>query len=299
MTVMKVRDDKREHTRIEKAGAKAERDFAYLLNRKFGTDSNVAIINDLRFLDAGGSTTQIDHLVISRWGTFIVETKSVTSRIRINEHAEFERFWNGNWAGMPSPIAQAELQRSALKSLLLEHQEAILGKLLGLQRGFGNYPIEAYVAISPEGSISRPANLKLGNLQKADQLVHGLAERVGELKGTRQTFAQFMVGKNMDKDHVALPEKDCRELVTFLLDRHRPTSSAPPSPSKTPGNSTCRHCQSAAISLMPGRYSYYFKCRDCDGNTSIALPDGTKLRKDGQKFYLVNGNRETPFHVNP
>lgn len=52
----------------------------------------------------------------------------------------------------------------------------------------------------------------------------------------------------------------------------------------------CRACSSANLAIEYGKYGYYFKCRDCLGNTPIKLGCGhaghkERLRKEGPKFF--------------
>ena len=76
--------------RFERAGAKAEEQMAHYLNRSFREDSKVQVLHGLRIEDSdqpeqNGSpgVCQIDHLLVHRWGMFIVESKSVTEEIRV------------------------------------------------------------------------------------------------------------------------------------------------------------------------------------------------------------------------
>ena len=54
------------------AGRKAEGQIAFYLKRAF----------------EHGDAAQIDHLVFHRWGMILVESKSVTGTVRVNEHGE-------------------------------------------------------------------------------------------------------------------------------------------------------------------------------------------------------------------
>ena len=53
---------------------------------------------------------------------------------------------------------------------------------------------------------------------------------------------------------------------------------------------TCRECKSVKLSVLYGKFGYYFKCSDCDSNTPIKISCGKeghkeRIRKDGSKFY--------------
>jgi len=52
----------------------------------------------------------------------------------------------------------------------------------------------------------------------------------------------------------------------------------------------CRSCGGAALSIVWGKYGYYFKCGDCSGNTPFSVGCGgadhkERIRKDGRRFY--------------
>jgi hypothetical protein len=72
------------HPRL-RAGFEAERQMAHYLHRAFATSADLYVINDLRLVDpeqpeqdGSPGVAQIDHLVLHRYGAFIVESKSVT-----------------------------------------------------------------------------------------------------------------------------------------------------------------------------------------------------------------------------
>ena len=56
-----------------------------------------------------GGVCQIDHLIVHRWGTFIVESKSAMEEVHVGPDGtggdEWTRVYRGGKAGMASPIA--------------------------------------------------------------------------------------------------------------------------------------------------------------------------------------------------
>ncbi len=65
-------------------GAAGERQVNALLSRKF-TEPDYILIEDLT-LPSGHGTTQVDHIILSRFGIFIVETKNMSGWIFGNEN---------------------------------------------------------------------------------------------------------------------------------------------------------------------------------------------------------------------
>ena len=120
-----------------RAGRRAEEQMAFYLRRAFAEAPHVRVFNNIR-LERGDDAAQIDHLILHRWGMIIVESKSVTSRVEINERSEWTRLWNSKPKGMASPVLQARRQGDFLKKELRENAESLRGKFLGLiQSRFG------------------------------------------------------------------------------------------------------------------------------------------------------------------
>jgi hypothetical protein len=302
--------------RFQKAGDEAERQMAHYLKRVFGDNPNVHVVNHLR-LEHEGEVAQIDHLIFHRAGFIIVESKSVTGSVRINEREEWARQWNGRWSGMPSPVLQARRQADMLRALLQAHKVDLRNKILfGLkQGGFKEFIIDVVVAISDQGVIESRGDLP--DVKKADQVpdhVKALIQahaRAASLLSSETRKGEM--GFNLS------PEEFVR-VSAFLRNRHQekgaaamqpsgPAVEAPAAPlgsgagvmpsvppagpeARTPGASPsyqCSKCKSADLEIRFG-HTYYFHCRACSGNTPIKLtcpPCGSaaRTRKRGSQFF--------------
>jgi predicted RNA-binding Zn-ribbon protein involved in translation (DUF1610 family) len=100
-------------------GKLGEKTIATVLS--FLNKSNYKVINNV-VLKTGGKTSQIDHLVISDFGIFVIETKNYKGWILGNEHSEYwtqviykrrERLYN--------PIKQNLGHIKAIKNCLVEY----------------------------------------------------------------------------------------------------------------------------------------------------------------------------------
>lgn len=301
------------------AGVRAERQMAFYLRRAFQSSTDYAVLNNLR-IQAGADAAQIDHLVISRWGLVIIESKSVATKVCVNARDEWMRLVDGSWRGMPSPILQAKRQKVFLRDFLNGNKQKLLGRIVLLgQKGFRNFSMDVMVAISDHGIIDRVDGADPQEVFKADQVparvTQTLEARRCEIVGLLKSLTTPYVG-------IEAAEKD--RLVTFLRAFERPledqrtddfssfaensASREPeklrvPAPLHTVSPSEryrCRHCNVTDLEIRWGRYGYYFKCTACDGNTPLPLlADGTKrtLRKDGAQFYMVkpDGSEELFF----
>lgn len=229
-----------------KAGDKAERDMAFYLRRGFEKPLGggllkkgfeVRVFNDLRLVlteasgrpDGAGrqDAVQIDHLVMHPWGMVIVESKSVTEEVLVNEHGEWTRKYKGKRHGMPSPIEQARRQGEALRQLLRDNAGRLRDrKILGLvQGGFARCPIEFLVAISDKGIIDR-RGFEATEVVKADQVVPRILEIIERhRKGTSllsKTDAQ-------ESGMWSMTEGEAERITAFLLERHSPLEAEDPS----------------------------------------------------------------------
>ena len=154
--ICKDKDNQISHDIKVKAGIKQEQDVAFFLKRAFGDSPNIMVFNDLK-LHHQGENAQIDHLVLYPYGFVLIESKSITGHVKVNQHSEWQRSYQGNWSGMRSPIKQVELQQQLLRKLLHEHKQNILPKMLfgKVQQGFGGRCWDNICAISSNAIIDR------------------------------------------------------------------------------------------------------------------------------------------------
>jgi hypothetical protein len=200
----------------------------HYLERAFGTRDDILVLNDLR-LEKGQDAAQIDHLLLHRWGLVIIESKSVTDSVYVNEHGEWSRQWNGRREGMPSPVLQAERQARFLRLYLEDHVETLLPKMLGvLQKRFGSMPVDVLVAISDKGIINRAKGIDLPNVMKADQITdaaRALYEK--HRKGSSIFSMDFNEGYSLSTAEVG-------RIAAFLREHHRPIHPQSPPEAVSP-----------------------------------------------------------------
>ena len=289
---------------LSRAGRRAEGQMAFYLRRAFADAPDLRVFNGIR-LEREDDAAQIDHLILHRWGVVIVESKSVTSCVEINERGEWTREWNGKQKGMASPTLQARRQGDFLRRSLENSAETLLAKILGLvQASFTNMPVDVLVAISDDGIIQQPKDGVQEAVCKADQV----PDRVRALVDSHRRAARLFSFNT--KGGYRFSEADVVRIADFLMAEHKPltehkplmehrqmTASAPPAvelassratelnriavtptpktvllhairPPATPVH-TCRDCQGLNVTVEYGRYGYYFKCGACDANTPI------------------------------
>lgn len=312
--------------RLRQAGDRAEAQMAFYLRRAFGTAPGVFVFNNLR-LEHAGEVAQLDHLILHRAGMVVVESKSVTSAVRINDREEWSRQWNGRWQGMASPVLQAQRQADLLRALLQAHRTELLNKMMfGQQAGFGAFVIDVLVAISDQGVIQAQGDRP--QVRKADQIPGQIEDLIKEHASLANPLS-FRFDKRSFTEGFNLSPEELTRVVSFLRSLHveaparsaaeaqraperaKPVpavtvpASALPSPAPTSGRDfKCSKCQGQHLQVQFGR-SYYFKCLDCEGNTAIHLTCTTcgtpaRTRKSGKEFFAEcsSGHSERYF-VNP
>ncbi len=330
--IVKELDSFTPQDKFAKAGRDAEEQMSFYLRRAFADNKNIYVFNDLR-LEHKDDAAQIDHLIFHQYGMIIIESKSVTSRVEINEHQEWIRVFNGKKQGMSSPILQARRQGDFIKKYLERNSEVLLGKFLGLQTHLGSMLIDVLIAISDSGIINRPKKMALEEVCKADQICDRVRSLLNKQQKEGNVFNINRTGRSFNKDEV-------NNIVEFLLKEHKPLAyknieteivskpslvSSPPEkkvviqvqaetlckPNKVPlsqnaSKHLCRQCHKTNLSVASGRYGYYFKCLDCEGNTPINTICQTcnikeKIRKSSDRFYAECESCKTSnlFYTNP
>ncbi len=317
--IVKELDEFSSADKFAKAGRAAEEQIVHYLRRAFADDKKILVFNNLR-LECEQDSAQIDHLILYRYGIIIVESKSVTTQIQVNEQGEWMRWFNGKAKGMPSPVLQAQRQGEFLKKYLNAYAGILLSKILGLQTYFGAMPFDILVAISDSGIINRPKKFPLEEVCKADQVV----DRIRTIYKKRRN-ANSIFNFNLKETGYSLSEDELSKVIQFLVQHHKPlcanssnsTITAPQIQTAKlqltdvtavqPGKKRiCRHCQSSNLAVEYGKYGYYFKCLECDGNTPINAICTTcrgkeKIRKSSRQFYAEceGCDTSTLFYTNP
>lgn len=159
-----------------RAGVRGEAEAAYEIDFNYKAREGWAIIHDLR-IEVGDRTAQIDHLLLNRLlECYVLETKSFSEGLGVNEHGEFVRFFGGRPSGMPSPIEQNRKHIAVLEALFASGSLTLPTRL-----GMTLRPnCKSFIVVSSGARISRPKTdlPGLNELVKADQLKTRLDKEV-------------------------------------------------------------------------------------------------------------------------
>lgn len=306
--ILKEIDKKDNLNKFQQYGYQAEKQMAFYLKMAFQDNNDIHVINDLR-LEMNDDVAQIDHLIIHKFGFIIIESKSVTSKISINEHGEWIRQYPKYNKGMPSPVNQAIRQADFLKSFLMARSEQLLKKTLILKVSISIFKFDVLVAISDSGIINRAKNFEINEVHKADQITENAIKLISRYARTNKNILTlkanyYFANSTMDKilnylinshkpkvircdDKSINAEKNIKE----VNNNEQPTAKELIDVSnKSENDKLCGKCGSKNIEITYGKYGYYFKCLECKGNTSIKLKCKhqsckLRIRKDKLKFY--------------
>lgn len=284
-----------------RSGIKGENEAAYQIDFDFKDSQYSIVIHDLR-LEINGRVAQIDHLLISRGLiTFVLETKHFNAGLKINDNGEFLR-WNDykkTYEGMPSPLEQNERHITVLKDAF---------KTIDMPTRLGIRLVPTFhslVVVSSSARIDRPKKFDTSQLIKADAITTNIQQRVDKLGmvdlfggvarlvsyGTLEDIARKLCALHtpIKVDYKAkfgisdAGDTNIAHFVSLQPEEQEGTT-------KEEHKHTCRKCGSSNIGIQYGKFGYYFKCLDCDGNTPIkATCDKAgckaRIRKEGNKFF--------------
>jgi hypothetical protein len=190
-------------------------------------------LHDVTLRNANGSTSQIDHIVLSEYGIFVIETKNYTGWIFGNEKAE-------NWTQI---IFKNRYQfRNPVKQNM--------GHVYALKGSLSNYPNIHYFPI-----VVFAGNAKLKNIESSVPVIYDyyLKSTIEDLS-TEKCLTIEQIGKIKDLlESVELKEKSAhKEHIKNIQQRvyEKRLKTA---------NMICPQCN-GELKLRNGRYGKFYGC---------------------------------------
>lgn len=144
------------------------------------SNSKYFVINDLIFRKRNGFTNQIDHLVVSPYGVFVIETKNIYGYIR---GADKSKLWRSYWRdgrdlAFDNPILQNEAHIKALE------------ERLGIGRQIPYYSV---IAFSPTAELQ--VNVTTANViywTQIRQLIRSFNEPVMSIEEAQSLYNEIV-----------------------------------------------------------------------------------------------------------
>lgn len=170
--IIKNKEERELRSANQKKGDAAESQMAFYLRRHFSDCSEIHVLNDV-YLTLNEEVAQIDHLVITPYRLWIIESKSVSGRIVILDDGQWIKRFEGREFGFKSPIQQATLQAKILR-----------GNYRKYFKGINRQPLKEsiLIAISSEGVIEDQRTQR-GDVLKADLVPNRILEVYEQDKG--------------------------------------------------------------------------------------------------------------------
>lgn len=187
-----------------KSGYEAEKENAYYLDFELEKSKNLILIHDIR-LEHDGRAAQFDHILISRFGIELLETKSSKGIMTINNDGSID-IKNGRYTNTYlNPLEQSKRHALVLKEFLAASE--LLSKRIDI---FGGIDISSRVLINPKTTLT---NSKLPEgFERADSFI---SNRKKELDSISVFKAVSLISKayNIDK---------AKEIAQMIVDAHKP-----------------------------------------------------------------------------
>ncbi len=189
------------------------------------------VVNNV-MLKSNGITSQIDHVVISRYGIFVIETKNYEGWIFGSENSEF---WTQNIYGnkyrLRNPIKQNHGHVIAIKEFLKEYPN---------------------LKVIPIVAFSNKATLKVNNIKShltyyrgINNIIHSYTEVVlsdEDISYITKRFSHYSdVSKEELKAHISQINQNLREKEERIR------------------SGKCPQCGGTLV-LRHGRYGYFYGC---------------------------------------
>lgn len=308
------------------AGWEAEKQTAHFLDREFGSASDIRVFHGLRFLThLDNDAAQIDHLILYRHGIAIIETKSVSGTLYVDNRNQWLRKWKARSGrsgetDIPSPVLQAERQATALRRLLQSANPPLMDKLAGLvHKSFREFPIVPYIGVSVNGRFDGNTRPYEQRVMKADEITRALTAQI-EKHRKGSGLRALLLAKSDDLTIFTLNNGELDRMTAYLKAHHTPRGgttepavqphAAPKATSTTrptsPTNPTASRLQKReqlicpkcgtdkSVAIVSTRRGYCGVCDNKAGGCGTFLPLSTvcdfckreaSIHKDGPTFY--------------
>lgn len=168
---------------------------------------DIIILHDLR-LEYGDLTSQIDYLVISRKGIYVIECKNLIGDIEITNDGSFVRKFNykGRWSkkGIYSPVTQNTRHLEIMKKTMAETKSIFTRGIF--EKNFPETHRSIIVLANPETILNaKYAPKKIRNqVIRADQII------------------EFIKNTNSKIDMFKRSDSSMWEISDFYLNSHKP-----------------------------------------------------------------------------
>ena len=188
-----------------KNGYEAEKQNAYYMDFYLKDNKHIIILHDLR-IEYNGESAQINHILITRFGIELLESKSFTGEVTINEDNSINVKYNNKIKSFPNPIEQSKRHAKLLSDFINNNLD--MGKRIKI---LGGFPVTSNVVLlNPKTYITNKTLPK--NFYRADSYINARRDEIDNM-GTLQALKTASTMVTIEK---------AQEIAKFLIAHHTP-----------------------------------------------------------------------------
>jgi len=185
-------------------GYRAEKENAYYLDFHFENRDKFVLLHDIR-IEHNGRTAQFDHILIEPLGITILESKSFTGALTINEDNSLNVKYGKYTKTFPNPIEQNNRHEKVLHEFI--HNALEVAKRFNLM---GGIPIYSKVIIHPNTTVTNKT-LPEG-FERSDAFATSRNKAIDKMNAAKVLLSTVTF---VTKDFV-------KEIATVLVNAHKP-----------------------------------------------------------------------------
>ena len=224
MIIKNINKNKVMSTSNRQSGHDAEVQMALYLEHAFKDSQDILVLNDLRII-YDDYTTQVDHMIITKYGLIFIETKNVYTRMIINEYDEWSkeilpREPNIKIIGIPSPEIQVKRQREKILKFLENKKQTIFKRWFSRGFSFKRFQTDILVAISDNTVIERANNEVGKHTFKSDRIIEEINKIIEKHKENCSLEKSFW--KPFKNVLFSITNDEAHKIAKLLVSMNRP-----------------------------------------------------------------------------
>lgn len=158
------------------------------------------VINDLMFTRRNGNTTQIDHVVVSPYRIFVIETKNIYGHIHGSDNSKLWRsFWRNRDLAFDNPVLQNEAHIKALAEQLNISEEKFMSIIaFSTKANLQTAVNDTYVVYwSQVRKLIRRYKTPIMTIEEAEKIYNYLSDiNITDKETRKQHAARVKINKN-------------------------------------------------------------------------------------------------------
>ncbi|MBR5295888.1 MAG: NERD domain-containing protein [Clostridia bacterium] len=189
LLIFKIKKEMKRN-KIRHFGDRAEEEVSLLLEEEF---PGCVILNNVLLKTSRGST-QIDHILLSKWGIYVIETKSHNGKITPGKK-EWIQIYGEKVVRFHSPLLQNEIHKEALSRVLKKY------------RSFAHIPVKGVVVFTSKKLIFEK---QLDGVVRLHELSPYIKSG-GRTRNRRTLLTASLSEKYLSRQKIAALEKAIRQ----------------------------------------------------------------------------------------